>query len=295
MEDVDEDEMDLDAEGDEEEEEEEEEDAEGEEDVEMTPAQPAPVIKISKPAKSSPSGKKTKQVTPKKAAGQTAAVNADNSDDDELSDLDSDDEDLNLGDEDAEGEEEDEEMDAEGEEIEEPDADGEADEDTTAIPAAADLDSDDDGSQGETPDLSKMTQRQRARFEGLDESHYQALSNGKYQSVVPSALVVYFQLLIPLVSAEVQAKKTFTVEEKAMRRAEMARRRRNLSEKRNEEVKVCSPSKPDKASIPWSCGVITDFNTLLVARDNQQVAQKASQQNQPQEPRGHRRGGLGDG
>lgn len=192
MEDVDEDEMDLDAEGDEEEEEEEEEDAEGEEDVEMTPAQPAPVIKISKPAKGSPSGKKTKQVTPKKAAGQTTAVNADNSDDDELSDLDSDDEDLNLGDEDAEGEEEDEEMDAEGEEIEEPDADGEADEDTTAIPAAADLDSDDDGSRGETPDLSKMTQRQRARFEGLDESHYQALSNGMYQVLYRVQLLCIF-------------------------------------------------------------------------------------------------------
>lgn len=40
------------------------------------------------------------------------------------------------------------------------------------------------------------------------------------------------------VSAEVQAKKVFTAEELSMRRAEMARRRRNLSEKRNEEVKV---------------------------------------------------------
>ena len=38
--------------------------------------------------------------------------------------------------------------------------------------------------------------------------------------------------------AEVQAKKVFTAEELSMRRAEMARRRRNLSEKRNEEVKV---------------------------------------------------------
>ena len=37
---------------------------------------------------------------------------------------------------------------------------------------------------------------------------------------------------------EVQAKKVFTAEELSMRRAEMARRRRNLSEKRNEEVKV---------------------------------------------------------
>lgn len=49
-------------------------------------------------------------------------------------------------------------------------------------------------------------------------------------------------ILTKLDSAEVQAKKTFTVEEKAMRRAEMARRRRNLSEKRNEEVKVRTAS-----------------------------------------------------
>jgi hypothetical protein len=42
--------------------------------------------------------------------------------------------------------------------------------------------------------------------------------------------------------AEVQAKKHFTAEELSMRRAEMARRRRNLSEKRNEEVKVSSIS-----------------------------------------------------
>jgi Ino eighty subunit 2 len=37
---------------------------------------------------------------------------------------------------------------------------------------------------------------------------------------------------------EVQVKKHFTAEELSMRRQEMARRRRNLSEKRNEEVKV---------------------------------------------------------
>ncbi|KAG7060172.1 papa-1-like conserved region family protein [Colletotrichum scovillei] len=39
-------------------------------------------------------------------------------------------------------------------------------------------------------------------------------------------------------SDEVQAKKVFTAEELSMRRAEMARRRRNLSDKRNEEVKA---------------------------------------------------------
>jgi Ino eighty subunit 2 len=39
-------------------------------------------------------------------------------------------------------------------------------------------------------------------------------------------------------SLEVQVKKHLTAEEHAMRRAEMARRRKNLSEKRNEEEKV---------------------------------------------------------
>ena len=38
---------------------------------------------------------------------------------------------------------------------------------------------------------------------------------------------------------EPQIKKHLTAEEHAMRRAEMARRRKNLSEKRNEEEKVC--------------------------------------------------------
>lgn len=41
--------------------------------------------------------------------------------------------------------------------------------------------------------------------------------------------------------AEPQVKKHLTAEEHAMRRAEMARRRKNLSEKRNEEEKVSPP------------------------------------------------------
>lgn len=40
------------------------------------------------------------------------------------------------------------------------------------------------------------------------------------------------------IPAEAQKKKHLTAEEHAMRRAEMARRRKNLSEKRNEEEKV---------------------------------------------------------
>lgn len=48
---------------------------------------------------------------------------------------------------------------------------------------------------------------------------------------------------------EVQVKKHLTAEEHAMRRAEMARRRKNLSEKRNEEEKV---SPRDTFSIIWT-------------------------------------------
>ncbi|KAL2293182.1 hypothetical protein FJTKL_05160 [Diaporthe vaccinii] len=200
-----EEEMDLDAEG------EEDEDAEGEEDVDMATPAPAPTIKIQKPSKRSPESKKTKDATPKKASAQASALN--DSDDDELSELESDEE--LEGEEDAEGEEDDEDMDAEGEEIEE-DQDAEGEPEPSAEPGqeVEEMDSDDESA---APNKTRMTVRQRARFEDLDESHYQALSN------------------------EVQAKKVFTVEEKAMRRAEMARRRRNLSEKRNEEVKVCGP------------------------------------------------------
>lgn len=77
-----------------------------------------------------------------------------------------------------------------------------------------DLDSDEeDLSRGATPDLSKLTKRQRGQYEDFDGGLL-ALSN------------------------EAQKKKHLTAEEHAMRRAEMARRRKNLSEKRNEEEKV---------------------------------------------------------
>ena len=50
---------------------------------------------------------------------------------------------------------------------------------------------------------------------------------------------------------EPQIKKHLTAEEHAMRRAEMARRRKNLSEKRNEEEKVFPPTKtPPFTSFP---------------------------------------------
>ncbi|KAI5195689.1 hypothetical protein E4T39_08111 [Aureobasidium subglaciale] len=78
-----------------------------------------------------------------------------------------------------------------------------------------DLDSELEGEDGDaTLDLTKLTRRQRAVFDEEQDESLMALSN------------------------EAQKKKHLTAEEHAMRRAEMARRRKNLSEKRNEEEKM---------------------------------------------------------
>ncbi|KAK1688519.1 PAPA-1-like conserved region-domain-containing protein [Colletotrichum godetiae] len=208
------DDMEVDAEG-------EEEDADGDIDMD-TPA--APTIKISLP--------KAGKVTPRRPAA-ARVIEDDDDDEEELSEIevsdpentmnmsidvggagdddDEDDDDEEDEEDDAEGEEEDaegEEEDAEGEEEEEIEV---ADE-TVGAGAEGELDSD-LGSREGTPDLTKMTRRQRARFED-EPQQYMKLSD------------------------EVQAKKVFTAEELSMRRAEMARRRRNLSDKRNEEVKA---------------------------------------------------------
>ncbi|KAI1300798.1 PAPA-1-like conserved region-domain-containing protein [Xylaria venustula] len=206
--------MDIDAEGDDDEEG--EEDAEGEDDdmdMSVIPP-PAPVIKVSKPPKKS---NNSRSRGAKPTVSKATAAHAKDSDDEELSELESDADEIQdtvkVGggdDEDAEGEDE---------EIEEPEA---AEED--------DLGSDEDGSQAETPDLTKMTKRQRARFEENGDAALMKLSD------------------------EVQAKKHFTAEELSMRRAEMARRRRNLSEKRNEEVKMETINKLLKKQAPKTKG-----------------------------------------
>ncbi|PKS12261.1 hypothetical protein jhhlp_001561 [Lomentospora prolificans] len=133
-------------------------------------------------------------------------------------------------DEDAEGEEE---IEVAAEEDEEQDGEGDDDD--------GELDSDEEGggSGAEAPDLSKMTRRQRARFEDTP-TEYMKLSD------------------------EVQVKKHFTAEEHAMRRAEMARRRRNLSEKRTEEVKVRLRGGPASSPPPLS----PTSNFLLRPRTN---------------------------
>ncbi|KAI0876381.1 PAPA-1-like conserved region-domain-containing protein [Hypoxylon argillaceum] len=211
-----EDTMDIDAEGDDDDEG--EEDAEGEDDdmdMSVIPP-PAPVIKVSKPSTKKTGTSKSRATAKPSASKATASHAKDSDDDEELSELESDADEIQdtvkVGggdDEDAEGEDDEIE---EAEPIEE-----------------GDLGSDNDGSQAETPDLTKMTKRQRARFE----------ENG--------------DALMKL-SDEVQAKKHFTAEELSMRRAEMARRRRNLSEKRNEEVKMETINKLLKKQAPKTKG-----------------------------------------
>ncbi|KAK6825403.1 hypothetical protein PG990_003261 [Apiospora arundinis] len=205
--------MDLDADGDEDDLG--EEDAEGEEDdmdIDATPS--APTIKVSRPGKAT-SNPKTK--TPTKAASKPV-VQAKDSDDEELSELESEDE---IQDTVKVGGGDDPDEDAEGEEDDEIEAAGPLQDDDDD-----DLGSDDEGSQGEAPDLTKMTKRQRARFEEDGDGALLKLSD------------------------EVQAKRVFTAEEISMRRAEMARRRRNLSEKRNEEVKMETINKLLKKQAP---------------------------------------------
>ncbi|KAI1381363.1 PAPA-1-like conserved region-domain-containing protein [Hypoxylon crocopeplum] len=208
--------MDIDAEGDDDDIG--EEDAEGEdEDMDVDPIPPpAPVIKVSKPSAKGTAISKSKAQA--KTSAKAAATQVKDSDDDEeLSELESDADEIQDTVKVGGGDEE--------------DAEGEDEEIEAANPAGEEDEDDDAGSDGgvesraETPDLTRMTKRQRARFE----------ENG--------------DALMKL-SDEVQAKKHFTAEELSMRRAEMARRRRNLSDKRNEEVKMETINKLLKKQAP---------------------------------------------
>ena len=89
------------------------------------------------------------------------------------------------------------------------------------------------GSRGSTPDVSRMTKRQRGRLD-------QVMGNDFLQ--------------LPM---EPQIKKHFTEQEHAMRRAEMARRRKNLSEKRNEEEKMDTINRLLKKQAPKRRGKIS--------------------------------------
>lgn len=190
---------DDDAEGDE------DADADADEDADMDDAPLVPSITVKVGGVSGMRTKPSVTITPAKEDRQLPGVEdqemaMDDDDDEELSELESQ-EDEEGAEEDAEVEE-DEEMDADGDEEEDAEGDSDEDEDD-GTPASM--------SRSHTPDPSKLTRRQRGEFEG----GLMALSN------------------------EAMKKKHLTAEEHAARRAEMARRRKNLSEKRNEEEKVC--------------------------------------------------------
>ncbi|KAL8666445.1 MAG: hypothetical protein Q9202_001468 [Teloschistes flavicans] len=90
-----------------------------------------------------------------------------------------------------------------------------------------------EGSRSSTPDFSKMTKRQRSRMDQVMGGDF---------------------LQLPM---EPQIKKHLTAEEHAMRRAEMARRRKNLSEKRNEEEKLDTINRLLKKQAPKRRGKIS--------------------------------------
>lgn len=180
-------EVDEDEEGDEEPEgaEADDQDADADGDIDMDDADappPPPVLKIT-----GPSSKPAVSIAPAEM-GKIKSVEAKemetaDDDDEELSELGSE------GEEDAEADDDDMDQDEEGRSMGE-------------------------GSRASTPDVSKMTKRQRSRLDQVMGTDF---------------------LQLPM---EPQIKKHLTAEEHAMRRAEMARRRKNLSEKRNEEEKV---------------------------------------------------------
>ncbi|PGH23514.1 hypothetical protein AJ80_02468 [Polytolypa hystricis UAMH7299] len=152
----------------------------------------------------------------------TVVEDDDDDDDEELSELESD------ADADAEGEEVEKEEIAPAEEVAE-------DEEMEEEEEEEELDSDNStpvsASRATTPDISRMTKRQRGRI-SLGEDFLQ----------------------LPM---EPQVKKHLTAEEHAMRRAEMARRRKNLSEKRNEEEKMDTINKLLKKQAPKRRGKIS--------------------------------------
>ncbi|GAM86278.1 hypothetical protein ANO11243_042900 [Dothideomycetidae sp. 11243] len=191
----------------------EEEEEEDEEDSDMEDATPKPPPANSKKAKIDI----TVSAPPTK--GALKSVEAKELEMDDMSDLDSDDDLEGEDDEEEEDEEEEEEEEEEGEEGEEGAEGEEGEEDDVS-------DSDGGGSGSATPDLTKLTRRQRAAYEQELEGGLMALSN------------------------EAQKKKHLTAEEHAMRRTEMARRRKNLSEKRNEEEKMDTINKLLKKPAP---------------------------------------------
>ncbi|KAK4060251.1 uncharacterized protein Triagg1_10836 [Trichoderma aggressivum f. europaeum] len=238
-----EDEMEVDAEG--------EEDADG--DIDMAPKPVGrPSAKNSRITKSRPTVKVT-----------SSRMNRDEDEDEDEEEDDDDDElsdpaDSDIGDDTiVYGDQAMEDEDAEGEEIEVAgDEEDVEEEDEIVMQQEANGDSELDseaGSRAETPDLAKMTKRQRARFEDIPQEFMKLPDDHASDPLI----------------AEIQVKKVFTAEELSMRRQEMARRRRNLSEKRNEEVKMETINKLLKKQAP-------KINRKAAADAQDQDSQKAN-------------------
>ncbi|KAK2758299.1 hypothetical protein FQN54_004145 [Arachnomyces sp. PD_36] len=199
-------------------------DADG--DVDMDDESPVPV------SKKQAAAKPALTVTP---AAETRVRNIDAKNMELDDDDDDDDEELSELDSDAEGEDDDEvnlpaplsaaEGGTEDQDLEEGDEEDES-ESELGTPAT--------GSRASTPN-GKMTKRQRGRVD----------LGGDF-------------LQLPM---EPQVKKHLTAEEHAMRRAEMARRRKNLSEKRNEEEKMDTINKLLKKQAPKRRGKISAAET----------------------------------
>ncbi|OXV11431.1 hypothetical protein Egran_00805 [Elaphomyces granulatus] len=215
-------------------------DADGDMDMDDAPPQPPPrrhvkpALMVTPAAKSGPIKGMEKKEIELDDDDNDDEEEEEEEDDEELSELESDaegepDESGAQDDELGEGGPEDEELDEEdGEEDEDEEGEGQRDSDEPT-PAT--------GSRASTPDLSKLTKRQRGSLGGD-----------------------FLQL--PM---EPQVKKHLTAEEHAMRRAEMARRRKNLSEKRNEEEKMDTINRLLKKQTPKRRGRIPVSETAAEA------------------------------
>lgn len=211
---------------------------------------PPPILKVNPPAapktkpaitvKAAPNPTKLKSVEAK----EMSMNDPDEDDDEELSELGSDDDDdeeeADEDDDAAEGEE-----DAEGEDIDEEEDDEMAEEgDYSRSPDAL--------SRGTTPDINKMTKRQRSRLNEVYTASTSPSADTGAGAGAGGGRGGFLEL--PM---EPQVKKHLTAEEHAMRRAEMARRRKNLSEKRNEEEKQDTINRLLKKQAPKRRGKIS--------------------------------------
>lgn len=198
------------------EEDDEDADADGDIDLDDVPPQP-PVRRATKAAPTR--GKAAKSVEEKEMELEEEEEEEEEEDDDV--DEDEDEDALSDTDTDAEGELDDQEESAVPE-VNVDDLDEEDEED--------ELDDDMD-SDAMALNTGKTTKRQRGNL-GND---FLQLPMGKY---ITLKFLYFTEPYRANKHTEPQVKKHLTAEERAMRRAEMARRRKNLSEKRNEEEKV---------------------------------------------------------